>query len=232
MKIFPDNISTYGQEIDDLFYLILIFVSIAFLISIIALLIPLFRKREKAAYFTGDKWVHLKWVALPLTLLAISDFIILAKEHGTWARIEEQIPQADVHIGIIGRQWNWVFVYPGQDNELNTSDDIVVDEQNSELHVPVNKNIVIDIRAKDVLHTVTIPVLRFKQMAIPGRTIMKWFQATKPGKYEIQCSEICGLLHSRMRNFLAVEDENDYKKFLSELYQQNKQLENSLVSSK
>jgi cytochrome c oxidase subunit 2 len=223
MKLFPDNISTYGHEIDELFYLIFVFASIAFFISVIALLIPVFRKREKAKYFTGEKWTHLKWVAIPLTLLAICDFIILGKEHSTWVKIEQQIPEKEVHIGIIGRQWNWIFVYPGPDNTLWTLDDKIVDEQNSELHVPVNKKIVIDIRAKDVLHSVFIPVLRFKQDAIPGRTITRWFEAIKPGKYEIWCAEICGVLHSRMRNFLVVEDEESYQKFTAELYKEKKE---------
>lgn len=218
MKIFPDNVSTYAHEIDDLFCLIFIFASIAFVISLIALLIPLFRKRGKANYFTGDKWIHWKWVAIPLALLAISDFIILAKEHGTWAKIEQQAPEKEVHIGVICRQWNFIFVYPGTDNKLYTSDDVVVDVQNSELHVPVGKTVVFDLRAKDVLHDFSIPVLRLKQDAIPGRTITRWFEATKTGRYEIQCAEICGLLHSKMRNFLVVEDEESYKKFTAELY--------------
>ncbi|MEK6615233.1 MAG: hypothetical protein AABZ32_03845, partial [Bacteroidota bacterium] len=145
MKLFPDNVSTYGYEIDNLFYLIFVFASIAFVISLIALLIPLFRKREKATYFTGDKWTHLKWIAIPVTLLALSDFVILYVEHGTWVKIAQQTPEKEVHIGVIGRQWNWIFVYPGPDNKLWTSDDKIVDEQNSELHIPVNKKIVFDL---------------------------------------------------------------------------------------
>ncbi len=230
MKIFPENISTYGHEIDELFYLIFIFASIAFFISLIALLIPVFRKRTKATYFTGYKWMHIKWVAIPVALLALSDFVILYVEHGTWAKIEQQIPEKEVHIGIIGRQWNWIFVYPGKDNILYTSDDVVVDQQNSELHVPVNKIIVMDLRAKDVLHSVSVPVLRFKQDVVPGRTITRWFEATKPGKYEIQCAEICGVLHSKMRNFLVVETEEEYKKFTAELYKEKK--EENLLTQK
>lgn len=232
MKLFPDNVSTYGHEIDNLFYLIFIFAGIAFAISLIALLVPVFRKREKANHFTGEKWTHLKWIAIPVALLAVSDFVILYVEHGTWAKIEQQAPEKEVHIGIIGRQWNWIFVYPGPDNTLWTSDDKIIDQQNSELHVPVNKIIVMDLRAKDVLHNVSVPVLRFKQDVIPGRTITKWFEAIKPGTYEMQCAEICGVLHSKMRNFLVVESEDDYKKFTAELYGLNKKEENTLASIK
>ena len=231
MKIFPDIVSTYGQEIDDLFYLIFVLTTIAFVITLIAILIPLFQKRERATHFTGDKWTHMKWIAIPVVILAIADFAIVYVEHGTWTKIEQQIPEKEVHIGIIGRQWNWIFVYPGPDNKLWTSDDKIVDQQDSELHVPVNKKIVMDLRAKDVLHSVSVPVLRFKQDVIPGRTITRWFEAIKPGKYEMQCAEICGLLHSRMRNFLVVEDEESYKKFTAELYKEKKE-ENQLTVAK
>jgi cytochrome c oxidase subunit 2 len=218
IKILPDKISTYSHEIDNLFYLILVLVSIAFVISLVALLVPLFRRREKAEYFTGEKWNHLKWVVIAVVLLALSDFTILYVEHGTWTRTQQRKPEGDIHMGIIGRQWNWIFVYPGPDNKLWTSDDVIVDKQDSELHVPVNRKIVFDLRAKDVLHNFSVPVLRFKQDAIPGRTITRWFDATQTGRYEIQCAEICGVLHYRMRNFLVVQSEEEYKNFISELY--------------
>lgn len=227
MKLFPENISTYGHEIDDLFYLIFGFASIAFVISLIALLLPLMVDRKRASYFTGSKWTHLKWVIIPVVLLAISDFVILYVEHGTWAKIEQQLPEKEVHIAVIGRQWNWVFVYPGADNTLYTADDVVVDQQNSELHVPVNKKIVLDLKAKDVLHSASFPVLRFKQDVIPGRTITRWFEATKTGKYEMQCAEICGVLHSKMRNFLVVDSEDDFKKFTAQLYRLDYKTEDS-----
>lgn len=232
MKLFPENVSTYGNEIDNLFFLILIFSSIAFFISLFALLYPVFNKKVKATYITGNKWTHLKWVAIPVVLLAAADFVILYVEQGTWAKIEQNPPRADVRIGVTGRQWNWIFTYPGPDNQLYTSDDKVVDQQNSELHIPLNKVVVFDLRATDVVHSFSIPNLRFKQDALPGRNITRWIQATKAGKYEIQCAEICGVLHAKMRNFLVVESEEDYNKFLTEFYQPEKKEDPQLVSVK
>jgi len=223
MKIFPENISTYGAEIDSLFYVISAFVLIAFVITLFLLIYPLFKYRYKAdrksTRVRGDNNKQLKWIFIALGLLAMCDFYMLYAEHGTWAKIEEQLPeQKDLHIVATGRQWNWVFTYPGPDNVLYTGDDVVVNQQNSELHVPVNKNIIVDIKATDVLHSFFIKNTRLKQDAIPGRTITRWFNATKTGTYEIACAEICGILHSKMRNFLVVESEDDFNNYISELY--------------
>lgn len=222
-QLFPENVSTYGHEIDNLFWVTLAFVSVAFIISLFFLNYPIFRWKSnpnrKAEYIEG-KGSQLKWVIVALVVLGICDFYILWAEHPTWVKIEEQVPEADVHIGITARQWNFVFTYPGPDGKLYTGDDLVINEQNSSIHVPVNKNIVIDIMATDVVHSFFVSNLRFKQDAIPGRTITRWFNATKEGTYDIVCAEICGVLHSKMRNFLVVESEDDYNAFLSKLYAQ------------
>ena len=221
-SVFPKNISTYGADIDNLFWLILAVVGVAFVISVFILLRPVFtnhyKKVPKAEYITGEKKQHFRWIVIALVLLAVSDFAILFAEHPVWARTQEEVPDPDLHVAIIGRQWNWIFVYPGPDNKLNTSDDVYVDQQNSSLHVPVNKNVVIDLKARDVLHSFFVAELRLKQDAIPGRTTSRWFNATTEGTYDLVCAEICGVLHSQMRNFLVVESEENFKQFTDTLY--------------
>lgn len=225
MKIFPEQASSYAAEIDNLFWLTLVLVSIAFVISIFVLLYPLIRnhsdRNPKATYFTGHEKKHFKWVVTALIILAASDFSILLVEHDTWVKTQEVLPENDFHVAIIGRQWNWIFVYPGPDNKLYTTDDIIVDEQDSELHVPAGKKIKVDIKARDVLHSVFIPAFRFKYDAIPGRTITRWFQPIREGKYDISCAEICGVLHSKMRNFIVVESEEKFNEYLKKIYSDN-----------
>lgn len=224
-KIFPENASTYGGEIDNLFWLITVIVAIGFFISLFILLYPLYKfnskKNNKADYFTGEKKKHFKWITTALVILTLSDFVILGVEHGTWVKIEQTPVQSDLQLVIIGRQWNWIFIYPGPDGVLYTDDDITVDQQNSQLHVPVNKNIVIDLKAKDVIHNFFVPEFRLKQDVIPGRTIQRWFNSTKEGTYDIICSQICGILHSQMRNFLVVESQEKYDAYIKNLYEKS-----------
>jgi cytochrome c oxidase subunit 2 len=176
---------------------------------------------QRAEFITGETKKHWNWVVAALVLLAVSDFTILLAEHHAWETIEREPPKADVTVGVTGRQWNWIFTYPGPDGKLNTSDDVVVDALNSELHVPVNKNIIVELRATDVLHSFFIPNARLKQDVIPGRTGKKWFNVTKLGKYDIACAEICGIMHAKMRNFLVVETQEQYDQYIKELYAKN-----------
>lgn len=225
MKIFPENVSTYGQEIDDLFWLTLVFVAIAFVISLFVLFYPLVKnsakKVKRARYFTGENKKHFRWITAALIVLAMSDFIILFAEHGTWEKIENLPVKSDLRVGITGRQWNWIFSYPGPDGKLNTGDDVVIDEQDSELHIPVNKNVVFELRARDVIHSLFIINTRLKQDVIPGRMNVRWVNITKEGKYDISCAEICGVLHAKMRNFLVVESQEKYEEYIEALYKKN-----------
>jgi cytochrome c oxidase subunit 2 len=70
--------------------------------------------------------------------------------------------------------------------------------------------------AGDVLHAWFVPALYVKQDAVPGRTILVWFEATKPGKYELPCAELCGFGHSGMKGWLYVHTADEYKKWADE----------------
>jgi len=222
MKLFPENISTYGGEIDNLFWLITGITLFALIISVYLLLKPLFTnsysKVKSALYITGNEKGRMRWIVYALIGLTVSDFVILMVEHGTWVKFEQEIPNPDFEVGIIGKQWNWIFVYPGPDKVLYTKDDVRIDQMNSELHLPVNKNIVVHLMATDVIHSFWVSNIRLKQDCIPGRTNKRWFNITKEGKYDLVCAEICGILHSKMRNFIVTESDEAFQKYLSVLY--------------
>lgn len=219
--LLPKCISTYGKEIDHLFWLMVGITFFAFVVSLYVLFKPLFTnhhsKVPRARYITGEGKQY-RWITIALIGLALSDFLILFVEHHSWAAIEREVPSADLEVAIIGRQWNYIFVYPGPDGKLSTEDDVRIDQPNSELHVPLNKNIVVHLMATDVLHSFWVPNIRLKQDCIPGRTIKRWFNLTETGRYEIACAEICGILHSKMRNYLVVEDQAAFDTYIRNLY--------------
>jgi cytochrome c oxidase subunit 2 len=68
---------------------------------------------------------------------------------------------------------------------------------------------------EDVLHDFAIPAFRTKHDVIPGRYTTIWFEATKPGKYRIQCMEYCGLNHSGMGGWVYVMEQRDFDNWLS-----------------
>jgi cytochrome c oxidase subunit 2 len=58
--------------------------------------------------------------------------------------------------------------------------------------------------------------MRVKQDAVPGFTMPVWFVPNRVGEYEIACSQLCGLGHFRMRGFVNIKTDTDYKAWLDE----------------
>jgi len=89
----------------------------------------------------------------------------------------------------------------------------------------VNKEILLKIRAKDVLHSVFLPHFRVKMDAVPGMPTQFKFKATKTTEqmrtetgnpnfnYELACTEICGRGHFSMKMNVIVEDEESYNRW-------------------
>lgn len=213
----PENISTFGVETDSLTHLIAIITFVAFMISEALLFYAIikFRKKsgQKASYLPGTNWAQLKWIYIPLIIIVITDLFIDEKNTHAWQLIKTSIPEKSHYelVEITGQQFSWKFNYPGEDGLLGTSDDFNI---TNELHIPVNETIVFYLKAKDVLHSFSVPVMRFKQDALPGRTIKGWFDATKTGEYDIACAEICGVGHSTMKAKLVVHDKEDFKNWV------------------
>ena len=86
----------------------------------------------------------------------------------------------------------------------------------NELHVPVNKTVICQVSSKDVIHSFKVIALRVTQDAIPGMRIPCWFKATQPGRYQINCAQLCGNGHSGMSvGFIVVESQEDFDKWLA-----------------
>ena len=114
-------------------------------------------------------------------------------------------PPSDFVVDVTAKQFNWQVKHPN-------SDKVFLDE----MHVPVNKVIHVDLKSQDVIHSFFVPQFRIKQDAVPGRSIIAWFEVTKPGKYEWPCAELCGFGHSGMRGWIYVHTAEDYQKWAAE----------------
>ena len=213
----PENVSTFGGEIDSVFYLILYITTFWLVLTegIIVFCLIRYRRRngQRAAYLSGATLRELSWILAPLLVVVLLDFWIDLRGTQVWAKIKERFPTADVTVQVTGKQFNWEIVYPGPDGKLGTADDLQID---NELHVPAGKVVRVVLKSKDVIHSFFLPNLRLKQDAVPGREIVAWFEATKPGKYEMPCSELCGFGHSGMNGWLIVDTPENYEKWVKE----------------
>ncbi|NJD68334.1 MAG: cytochrome c oxidase subunit II [Candidatus Methylomirabilota bacterium] len=213
LRWLPENVSTYGQEIDRLFYLIYYITGTIFLLvaGTMAAFLILYRHRDgrRATYSHGNITLEIIWTVIPAIILIVLSLMSRA----TWGDIKAHQPPPDVRVRVTAKQFNWEILYPGPDGQFDTADDFQID---NELHVPVNKVIQVSIRSKDVIHSFFLPNLRLKQDAVPGREIAAWFAATKPGLYEIPCAELCGFGHSGMLGHLTVHTADEYDTWVKE----------------
>jgi cytochrome c oxidase subunit II len=165
-----------------------------------------------------------------------------------WARRVSNLPPESeaVVVRVVGQQFAWEVHYPGPDGKfgrtdlklvsadnplgLDRSDPDAKDDFNSEnqLHVQVNRPVLVHLSSKDVIHSFGLYEMRVKQDAVPGLQIPVWFIPTVTTAemrqklanpmfdYEISCSQLCGLGHFRMRGFVVVDSAEDYQKFIAD----------------
>ncbi len=207
MQWLPEDVSPYGGSIDALFYFIYYITAAAFILVTALMIIFLYQYRRndnrRAVYTHGHSGLELLWTIVPALV-----FIGLGlASKSIWEEVKLNIPETDVEIRITGKQFNWEVLYPGPDGEFETADDYQVD---NDIHVPVGKPVRVFLGSKDVIHSLFMPHLRFKQDTLPGRFIEAWFQADKAGAYEAPCAELCGFGHSGMKGTLYVDTPEDY----------------------
>lgn len=209
--------STYARDLDLLFELIFWMVGFWFAASLGAFLWLCwrFRKRagQQAEYYDGSEWKIKRWVTYPHLLVLVCDVFIIAGAVKVWYDIKQYLPPAEATVRVIAQQWAWTFVHPGADGQIDTADDIAsVDE----LHLQVGTKYHYKLESRDVLHSFSIPVFRLKQDAIPGRVITGWFEPTKTGSYDLQCTEICGIGHGIMGARVVIEDKEAHAAWVAQ----------------
>jgi cytochrome c oxidase subunit 2 len=213
MSWLPENVSTYGGEVDYLFYLIYYITGAVFILVTVAMIafLVMYRRREgrRAIYSHGNTTLEIIWTITPAVILVVLSFMSQA----TWAKIKSHAPPSDLVVHVTAKQFNWEIVYPGPDGKFGTADDLNLENQ---LHVPVGKPVHVILKSKDVIHSFFLPHLRLKQDTVPGRDILAWFEATKPGQYEMPCAELCGFGHSGMKGWLYVHTPEEYAKWVKE----------------
>jgi cytochrome c oxidase subunit 2 len=148
----------------------------------------------------------------------IEGVILLGFALPFWAKAADQFPKESEStvIKVAAQQFAWNVLYPGPDGEFGRQDLKFVSAQNSfgldpgdsktkddivtlnEIHVPVNKPVIVHISSKDVVHSFKVLAMRLTQDAIPGMNIPLHFVPTKVGVYQINCAQLCGNGHSGM----------------------------------
>jgi cytochrome c oxidase subunit 2 len=218
---FPRNVSTYGGDIDYLFYLIMWMVAVTFVLTEGALVWFLWRYSRqdgtKAVYTHGSHRLEMLWTALPALLLIFIAF----SQMEAWTQVKIAMPRGDgpdepygvsrPMAEIYASQFDWRVRYPDEHGNFEGPD---VVESTYDIYAPVDTKVVLRLRSRDVLHSFFVPQFRLKQDAVPGMEIPVWFEATEPGDYELICAELCGWGHYKMAGKLHVLPKEEYEAWL------------------
>jgi cytochrome c oxidase subunit 2 len=222
---FPPPASVHGADIDSLFGAVLLVTGIAFVLVQGALGFFVARYGagggERAAYWHDNP----KAEAILLIATAVILTVLVFMGQRVWADIYfSEAPEDAMVIEVTGQQFQWAFHYPGADGTFGRTDIKLVTQSNyigldrtdpaakddvvsiNDMHFPSDRAVKLRLRSTDVIHSLFLPNLRFKQDAVPGMAIEIWFQPNQPGTYEIACAELCGIGHYRMKAALTVDD--------------------------
>lgn len=235
--------SIHGAWTDTLFWITMAVTVVAFTIISIVMFVFIYQYRyqegQKAKFYPDNHYLELAWTIIPAIVLAVLIFTGLR----AWNDITSPASKEAEIIEVIGQQFTWTVRYPGvKDNTLGKHNFRLIDAVNEfgldltdkntfddfkslELHIPKNKEILLMIRAKDVLHSVFLPHFRVKMDAVPGMPTQFKFVATKTTQemrdelgnqnfnYEMACTEICGKGHFSMKMTVFVDDDETYEKW-------------------
>jgi cytochrome c oxidase subunit 2 len=182
------------------------------------------RKRQPVARYQQASGRASRLVEAAVVI--VESLLLLAFALPAWALRAADPPADATVIRIVAEQFVWNVHYPGPDGVfgraslalmttdnplgLDPADPAAVDDVVllNELNLPDDRPVRIELSSKDVIHSLSLPQMRVKQDAIPGMTQRVWFQPTRitpdGERWEINCSQLCGLGHYRMRAFYRV----------------------------
>ena len=233
----PPNASEHGYQIDHILEFCHWFMAALFVGWSAFFIYVLFRFRRGRNPVASHEGVtsgistHLEFAVVLIEAVLLVGFAV-----PLWAKRVNQFPETRdaILVHAIGQQFNWNFHLPGPDgtfgkrnpdlvtnsnplgldpNDPAGKDDIVV---LGELHVPINRPVIIELSSKDVIHNFALVNMRIAQDAIPGSIIPMWFKPVKAGTYEVICGQLCGLGHYGMKGTLVVDTPEDYQAWLKE----------------
>lgn len=230
-----DAVTPVAEFIHSFHYGLLVTITVITLF-VLALLILVAVKFNAKANPVPSQTTHHVGLEVAWTLIPVLILVVIAIP--SFRLLKEQIvpPKADMTIKVIGNAWYWKFEYPKDSGGFEFEARMLADEDiakaikdgkgkkedfprllavDNEVVVPVNKVVVVQVTATDVIHAFAVQAFGVKVDAVPGRLNQTWFKATKEGIYYGQCQELCGKDHAFMPLAIRVVSEEKYTAWLA-----------------
>ncbi len=250
----PESASYEGLEIDKLTWSTFVVTFAVFILTHIALFTFAFKYRfskvRKAEFYPHNNMLEIVWTAVPSVVLAI----LIGQGIFTWNEIMAPPVKSEcVVIEATAKQFGWIFRYPGPDGELgkrqfrliddNLSNELGIDltdpNSNDDLYssnlmLPKDKEVLMILGSRDVLHSFYLPHFRVKMDCVPGMPTHFNFKPRLTTKemriklgndnfnYELACAEMCGTGHYGMMKEVQVVTEEEYNSWVQKQFEDNK----------
>ena len=185
--------------------------AIVLLFSYVALIRGRRRARAHAAWPASQRALT-RGVAVAVALTVVILFGLLVASVWAGRAVTSLHASSAVTINVIGHQWWWEIEY----------EDAVAERRMltaNEIHIPVNRPVVLKVTSRDVIHSFWAPNLLGKRDLIPGYTTAIWLQADRPGIFRGQCAEFCGLQHAHMAFDIVSEPDAAFLRWLDGMRQ-------------
>jgi cytochrome c oxidase subunit 2 len=230
---FPVGASSNSAAIDHQFKIAFWVFGTLFIVGHLILILALSKKPHADSNVPQGSWrLEVTWT---LAVTVIFFWFNVSGER-LWSSMMPAEKQAgEIEVEVTGAQFQWYFRYPGADGIFGRTDaqkfakpdegnPLGVDPNDPSGHddilstsmvVPVGHMVRLHLRAQDVIHSLFIPAMRFKQDTVPGMEIHSYFTPAKIGNYEIACAELCGMGHYRMRSTVRVVSDDDFHKWIT-----------------
>ncbi|MHB1920754.1 MAG: cytochrome c oxidase subunit II [Chitinophagaceae bacterium] len=197
-KLLPESASLQGVAIDHMITVTLIITGIVFVVTQVLLFYFAFRyqatDKRKAYFYSHNNKLELIWTVIPALVMTI--LVGVGLKH--WFELTSPAPRDAMEVEVTGKQFNWIFRYPGKDGVLGKRNYKLIDDANSnplgqdwsdranrddivetsDLHLVVNKPVNLIIGSRDVVHDVGMPYFRLKMDAVPGIPTSLWLTPT------------------------------------------------------
>ncbi len=198
-QLMPAEASVQSVIVDQVWNWDMMTLSFLFALIMVPLVYSLivFRRRKgetgDGKHEEGNVKLEIVWTVIPLILVTAYAYM------GAWTLGETRIPDANaLVVNVTAHQWDWAFTYP----EGFTT---------NELHLPINRQVVLKMTSLDVIHSFWVPQFRIKQDVLPGRTTELRITPVVLGDYKIYCSELCGTSHAYMVRPVMVTSVADFE---------------------
>lgn len=169
-------------------------------VVMIAFIVRYHRSRapQPTSQVEGNLWLEITWIVLP-SLLVLAMFWYGWKEY----LVLRTVPAGALPVTATARMWSWEFSYANG-------------KTSPKLYVPVGKPVRVELVSRDVIHGFFLPAFRVKRDVVPNMKNYAWFVATKPGSYDLFCSQFCGTQHSAMVSTVEAVSEQQFAAWLDE----------------